>query len=117
MACAMLPIAMCAQGTTQSSHHKLGSNIDYPINRLSPDGRYMGGWKNGVSYVYDTQMNQTLTTLGGDNLTVYLKSINNDGSIWASRIDNEGIKTASTRMASGRICPNRKDSREDGSVM
>ncbi|WIM91812.1 T9SS type A sorting domain-containing protein [Porphyromonas gingivalis] len=92
MACAMLPIAMCAQGTTQSSHHKLGSNIDYPINRLSPDGRYMGGWKNGVSYVYDTQMNQTLTTLGGDNLTVYLKSINNDGSIWASRIDNEGIK-------------------------
>lgn len=48
--------------------------------------------ENGVSYVYDTQMNQTLTTLGGDNLTVYLKSINNDGSIWASRIDNEGIK-------------------------
>lgn len=91
--CAMcvFPFLMSAQAPHRSSHHQLTSSVGYPLSIVSPEGRYMGGWMNGMTYIYDTQTEKTVTTLGGDGSSVYLVKINEDGSLWASRIDNNGL--------------------------
>ncbi len=75
-----------------SSHHQLGSEINYPLSRLSPNGRYMGGWNNGVSSIYDSETGQTLYSIGGSGDAVYLVGINDDASMWASHVTTSGIK-------------------------
>lgn len=93
MLCAMLPSLVYAQNATRtSSHHQLGSEVNYPVTRVSPNGRYMGGWLAGVTNIYDTETNQTVTTIGGNDMAVYLVNINDDGSLWASRVTTSGIK-------------------------
>ncbi len=91
--CTMLPNLVLAQNATRtSSHHQLGSEINYPVNHVSPNGRYMGGWLSGVTNIYDTEANQTVITLGNSDTPVYLVAINEDGSFWASRVTTSGIK-------------------------
>lgn len=87
----IFPFLLNAQESNPSSHHKLSESIEYPLSRVSPNGRYMGGWINGITYVYDTETDQTVTTLGGNGVSVYLVEINNDGSLWASRKNEEGV--------------------------
>lgn len=75
-----------------SSHHQLGTEINYPLSRISPNGRYMGGWDNGISSIYDSETNQTITSIGGCGTAVYLVSINDDGSMWASHVTTTGLQ-------------------------
>lgn len=75
-----------------SSHHQLSSLVNYPLSRLSPNGRYMGGWDSGISSVYDSETNETLYSIGGGSEAVYLVGINNDASMWASHVTSSGIK-------------------------
>lgn len=75
-----------------SSHHQLSTDVNYPLSRLSPNGRYMGGWLNGISYIYDSETDETVTVMGGCGIAVYLVGITDDGGMWASHITDSGLQ-------------------------